>query len=165
MKKEDKQFYIKVNGEEISVSEEIYRAYKNPVWAENKRKQRMVKCRVDKYHRCNKCCEKCGYYLNGGNMTGSVLSIEGNPDLDALAIADPYDLEEAIVLRTTLKVLWEELDEFMPDDGLRIAELLLAHKKQKDIAAILGIPVQTLQYKIRKVNKFVIDYLNKFEIY
>ena len=36
---ENKQFYIKINGEPIEVTEEIYRAYKRPAWAEKKRRE------------------------------------------------------------------------------------------------------------------------------
>jgi len=36
---ESKQFYIKIDGEPIAVTEDVYRAYKRPFWAERKRNQ------------------------------------------------------------------------------------------------------------------------------
>jgi len=34
-----KQFYIKIDGQPVEVTGEVYRAYKRPVWAERKRRQ------------------------------------------------------------------------------------------------------------------------------
>ena len=34
-----KQFYIKIDDQPIEVTEEVYRAYKRPVWAERKRRE------------------------------------------------------------------------------------------------------------------------------
>ncbi|GHU62693.1 hypothetical protein AGMMS49983_04610 [Clostridia bacterium] len=34
------QRYIEIDGEQILVTEEVYRAYKRPLWAEHKRKER-----------------------------------------------------------------------------------------------------------------------------
>jgi len=39
-----KERYIKINGKEIPVTEEVYRAYKQPAWAEHKRKEREKRC-------------------------------------------------------------------------------------------------------------------------
>ncbi|MFC5543312.1 hypothetical protein ACFPOH_16500 [Ureibacillus suwonensis] len=35
-----KEYYILIDGEKVPVSEEVYRAFKRPVWAEKKRRQR-----------------------------------------------------------------------------------------------------------------------------
>lgn len=34
----DKEYYVTINGERIPVSEEVYRAYKQPLWKERKRR-------------------------------------------------------------------------------------------------------------------------------
>ena len=41
-----KERYIKINGKEIPVTEEVYRAYKQPAWAEHKRKEREMRCYI-----------------------------------------------------------------------------------------------------------------------
>jgi hypothetical protein len=38
----EKQFYLTINGKEITVTEEVYRAYKRPIWREKKRIQKAV---------------------------------------------------------------------------------------------------------------------------
>jgi hypothetical protein len=40
---ETKQYYLTIDGQEVKVSEEVYRAYKRPIWAEHKRKEREKK--------------------------------------------------------------------------------------------------------------------------
>lgn len=34
----DKEYYVTINGERITVSEEVYRAYRQPAWREHKRR-------------------------------------------------------------------------------------------------------------------------------
>jgi len=34
-----KQFYVQVDGQSVEVTEEVYRAYKRPVWTERKRRE------------------------------------------------------------------------------------------------------------------------------
>ncbi|MGR6837021.1 hypothetical protein [Syntrophomonas erecta] len=41
---ETKQYYLTIDGQEVKVSEEVYRAYKRPIWAEHKRKEREKRC-------------------------------------------------------------------------------------------------------------------------
>lgn len=159
-----KEFYLMIEGKKVYVTEEVYRAYKNPIWKEKKEKQRMMRCRGAKGKRCNGKCQRCEYFLKGGD-TGSTLSLEGLSEAGAPDIADPFNVENAVIYKLMLKTLFEELEEFMPDHGREIAELMIAREKQKDIAEHLGIPVQTLQYKVKKISKFVIDFLDKNGMY
>jgi hypothetical protein len=34
-----KEYFVVIDGEKVPVSEEVYRAYKRPLWAERKRRQ------------------------------------------------------------------------------------------------------------------------------
>jgi len=38
------QRYIEIDGQQIPVTEESYRVYKRPAWAEHKRKEREKRC-------------------------------------------------------------------------------------------------------------------------
>ena len=48
MEKKGKKYTLKVNGKEVEVSEEIYRAYIRPVQAEQRQKRRDWKCKLIK---------------------------------------------------------------------------------------------------------------------
>ena len=58
------------------VSEEVYRAYKRPIWAEHKRNDRQKLCQVSDgkggLKRCIEDCSKCNH-----TKEGSVLSLDG----------------------------------------------------------------------------------------
>ena len=48
-----KKFYVTVDGLDVEVTEEVYRAYKQPLWSEHKRIERSQKCNLGK-KRCDK---------------------------------------------------------------------------------------------------------------
>ena len=39
---DNQQRYIEIEGQQIPVTEEVYRAYKRPAWAEHKRQEREI---------------------------------------------------------------------------------------------------------------------------
>ena len=53
---ETKDYYICIKGEKVPVTEEVYRAYCRPVWAEKKRKEREQRCRNADGSRCAGDC-------------------------------------------------------------------------------------------------------------
>ncbi len=46
MENNGKRFYLTIRGQEVEVSEEVYRAYIQPVRAERRRKQRAFRCKI-----------------------------------------------------------------------------------------------------------------------
>ena len=46
--KSSKEYYLTIDGQKIPVTEDVYRAYKQPVWAERKRQERDKRCLVSK---------------------------------------------------------------------------------------------------------------------
>ena len=88
-----KKYIIKVRGEEVEVSEEVYRAYIRPIRAEQRRKRREWKCnRISKngghYIRCKDSCESCPYYQSGNNALGNKLSLDRMSE-DGVDLEDP----------------------------------------------------------------------------
>jgi len=65
----DRPYYLDIDGKRIFVSEEVYRAYKQPLWAEHKRKERESRCQVSNgrggLKRCNDDCSTCPFSKNG----------------------------------------------------------------------------------------------------
>lgn len=67
--KEQKQYYVIVNGQKVEVTEEVYRAYVRPVRAQQRTEKRNKRCKVKGERfglvRCNGDCSKCEYAKSG----------------------------------------------------------------------------------------------------
>jgi len=86
----DKKLYIEIDVEQIPVTEEVYRAYKRPLWAEHKRKERAKRCRDENGNRCKKSCRECSKLRDGSD-----LSLEKFTD-DGFEIASSVDVAELV---------------------------------------------------------------------
>ncbi len=80
MENKNKRFYLTIRGQEVEVSEEVYREYKRPDRAERKRKQRMWRCLIPRekasksfLKRCTHDCSNCPY---GRQAKNSVVSLD-----------------------------------------------------------------------------------------
>ena len=84
MENNGKRFYLTIRGQEVEVSEEVYRAYIQPVRAERRRKQRAFRCKIKgkkgNLVRCQKDCRECPYALSGHNALGNNLSLDRMKD-------------------------------------------------------------------------------------
>lgn len=91
-----KEYYIEVNGEKIPVTEEVYRAYYRPVWAEHKREERRRKCRLLNGTRCSKKCSECTMMKNGSDLSLDSLDedigFETQSDYDVAGIFEKQEL-------------------------------------------------------------------------
>lgn len=129
---ENKQFYIEIDGRKVPVSEEVYRAYKRPLWAEHKRRERATRCRNSNGNRCTDDCSQCSR-----QRTGSVLSLDKLTE-DGFDIAAPIDFTQLIEDQEVLEALHIALDELEPLDR-QIVDLFSAGKSERDIAAVVGM--------------------------
>ena len=101
---ESKEYYVIIDGQQVPVTEEVYRAYMRPVWAEQKRQERSKRCRVDGV-RCTGDCSQCPH-----QRTGSVVSLDQPAD-DGYHPADTQaDIEEIVAGRIMLEDLFRALD-------------------------------------------------------
>ncbi len=140
-----KEYYIEIEGQEISVSEEVYRAYKRPVWTEHKRKERSKRCIGKNGIRCTGDCSKCDK-----QRIGSILSLDAFEE-DGFELSDPSPEPADIVAdKLLLEELFKALDELDPDSR-RICELIAQGATEREIAAVLGIHQSTLNYRKRKL--------------
>lgn len=94
---------LKIDGQQIPVTEEVYRAYKQPLWAEHKRKERKKRCITGNgkggTKRCTKDCRTCEK-----KREGSILSLDKFAD-DGYEVTDTVDLFELV----SDKLLLEQL--------------------------------------------------------
>ncbi|MCH3999334.1 MAG: sigma-70 family RNA polymerase sigma factor [Lachnospiraceae bacterium] len=142
MAKEAKKFFVVVDGKEVEVSEEVYRAYKQPLWREHKRIERSQKCNLGK-KRCDKKCDTCPYSKEGAPLSLDMMFEDG------LDVPGGSNLEDMIELKMTIEALHKALDQLAPDDRA-IIERFADGESDRQIADELDRPQTTVSYR-RKV--------------
>jgi RNA polymerase sigma factor (sigma-70 family) len=142
--KPTKEYYLPIDGQEIPVSEEVYRAYKRPLWAEHKRKEREKRCRDENGHRCTKDCSKCDK-----QRTGSVLSLDKFNE-EGFEVADSVDIAELVAEKLLLEELVAALNELDPQNR-RIAELYGEGLSEREIAAQVGLSQKGVNKRKTKI--------------
>jgi len=139
------QRFIRINGEQVSVSEEVYRAYKRPLWAERKQQERQKRCIGKNGNRCTEDCSKCPFSRSGGT-----LSIEQFAE-DGVDIPDPSDIDEVIAYKLLLEQLGAALIELEPDERSLIDALFYKERAERDYATELGMSHQAVGKRKQKV--------------
>lgn len=119
-----KDYYIVINGEKIAVSEEVYRAYKQPVWRESKR----AKARAD-----------MEYSYSGMLEDGFEIASD-----DAL-------VEDIVTDKLVLDMLLAALDELNDDDRRLIDALYYREQTERDVEKETGIPQTTINYQKKRI--------------
>lgn len=147
---------IEIDGQQIPVSEEVYRAYKRPLWAEHKRKEREKRCRDENGNRCTKSCKDCPKLHEG-----RILSLEKFAD-DGYDIPSPVDVAEIVAGQILLEQLSAALDELYPENR-KIADLFSAGKSEREIAAEVGLSQKGVNKRKIKIFAWLRESLEKFE--
>lgn len=144
------QFYINIDGQEVPVSEEVYRAYNRPNWAEDKRIERQKRCQISNgkggLKRCTEDCSKCSR-----TKDGSVLSLDRFEEESEFTARDQsQDIAEIVVERLILEELFKVLEELDPNSH-RICELIMEGHTKREIARIMSIPQSSFEYQFKKL--------------
>ena len=144
----ENQRYITINEQQIPVTEESYRAYKRPAWAERKRKEREKRCVISNGRggtkRCTDDCGKCDK-----QRTGSVLSLDKFTE-DGFEVADPVDIAELVADKLLFEELYAALEELDPDNR-RIMELFSIGKSEREIASDIGLSQKAINKRKTKL--------------
>jgi len=146
------QRFIEIDGEQIAVTEEVYRAYKRPVWNENKDRERESRCRTANGTRCT---EKC--WLCNKERTGKPLSLEQFVN-DGFEVPDYVDPLDDFIDKELVEELYAALDELEPEN-LQIIEFLFFDKlTERQTAERIGFS----QKGINKRKAKIIEQLKKY---
>jgi RNA polymerase sigma factor (sigma-70 family) len=152
--------YIKIDGKEIPVTEEVYRAYKRPAWAEHKRKEREKRCLISNgkggTKRCTSDCSQCTK-----QRTGSVLSLD-KFNADGFDVPDSINIDELVEDKLLLEELFAALDELDPENR-RITKLFSMGKTEREIAKDIGISQKTVNNRKPKIFAQLRDQLKNWE--
>ncbi len=143
------EYYITIEGQEITVTEEVYRAYKRPTWAEHKRNDRQKRCQVSDgrggLKRCRQDCSTCYRTKEGSILTLGELT-EKKHVLDTSEI----DVSDIVADKILLEQLYKVLDELDPK-SLRVCQLIMEGHSRREIARILEIPQSSFEYQFKKL--------------
>jgi RNA polymerase sigma factor (sigma-70 family) len=144
----ENQRYIPIDEQQIPVTEESYRAYKRPAWAERKRIEREKRCVISNgkggTKRCTGDCSKCNK-----QRTGSVLSLDKFAE-DGFDVADTIDISELVADKLLFKELYEALEELDPDSR-RIMKLYAVGKSEREIADAIGLSQKSINNRKKKL--------------
>lgn len=146
---ETKQYYLTIDGQEVTVSEEVYRAYKRPIWAEHKRNDRQKLCQVSDgkggLKRCTEDCSKCSR-----TKEGNVLSLDGLEEAGYSVEDRAQDVAEIVAEKVLLEELFKALEELDPNSH-HICKLLMEGCSKREIARIMSIPQSSFEYQFKKL--------------
>ena len=143
----------------VDATEEEYRVYMAPIWAEIKREDRdgrcMVKGKNGKLIRCPESnrCEGCKHFSEASRERNKPASLSVLMDEGAEPIAEG-SFEDDIIYETILEDLISMLTEIKPKYG-RIFRLLYDGATQQEMADELGIKQRTVSDDIKKIRSLV----------
>ena len=143
---ENRQFYIKVNGQNVPVSEEVYRAYVRPITSSQRTARRNSKCLVKGKRsglvRCKNDCSKCPYYSAGNKLLGGILSLDVLRD-DGKEEAATSDIERDLIEfeenNQRIAALYRAIEKLNERQQYIVREIYLYGKSQKEVCEVLGI--------------------------
>lgn len=146
--------YVEIDGEKIPVTEEVYRAYKRPLWTEHKRQEREKRCRDENGFRCTKDCRTCTKSRDGGDLSLDKLSDDG------LDIPDSGDITELVADKLILEQLVAVLDDLEPDERSLIDAIFFQNRTEREYAAEIGISHQAVGKRKNKVIEKLRELMN-----
>jgi len=143
----------------FDVTEDEYKAYMEPIWAEIKREDRngrcMVKGRNGKLICCPEFnhCEECEHFSEVCREMNKSVSLSFLMD-DGAESAAEGSFEDDVIYETLLEDLIAMLVEIKPKYG-RIFRLLYDGATQQEMADELGIKQRTVSNDIKKIRSIV----------
>ena len=143
----------------VDATEEEYKAYMEPVWAEQKREDRGGRCRIKgkngKLIRCpeSKKCEECPYFSEASRERNKPASLSVLMEEGAEPVTEDT-FEDDVIYEMLLEELIKMLTEIKPKYG-RIFRMLYDGEKQQAIADELGIKQRTVSDDIKKIRSLV----------
>ena len=155
--KEQKKFYVTVNGQKVEVSEEVYRAYVRPVRAQQRTEKRNRRCKVKGARlglvRCKGNCSECEYAKSGKTFGGVEQSLESLFEA-GFEVASELDLEADLLAAEERNEQMEKLHSAIACLTERqqylIREIYFNGRTQGEIVAETGAAKQAVSNAVRR---------------
>jgi len=119
-----KAFYIQIDDQKVSVTEEIYRAFKRPVWTERKRRAIRVK-----RERSLETFSAGGFEISSDNPL----------------------VEKVVTDKLLLEALMSALDKLTDNERSLIDALFFQGKSEREVARVLGISQPAVHKKRNRI--------------
>jgi RNA polymerase sigma factor (sigma-70 family) len=154
------KFYLTIKGERISVSEDVYRAYVNPIRAEQRKKRHEWKCKVVSkkgkfYSRCNLKCESCPYYLSGKNALGNKFSLDKLMDAGIDVEDKQMDLEGSYIeveeRKDKIKKLNTAISLLTPRQREMLRKIYFEDRANEEVAEFYGITNSAVSHAMDRI--------------
>lgn len=158
------RFFIPVDETSIEVSEEVYRAYYQPIWNTRYHAQKNGECRCTKAQlwKCDGVCPGCSFYTAKKKV--SIDTTIGGEDDELIlgdTLADDAPTPDSILMdKELLDALYAELNRLDPE-GKHICELLMYHS-EREAADIMGMARSTFKRHWAKIQAELQDKLKDY---
>ena len=160
MEQEAKEFYVKINGEIIPVTEEVYRAYVRPLRSEKKRIAREKRCIIEKradgkrkYVRCEEKCSICPYAYEGKNLTDHLPMVVSLENLGFEINDETQDVETQFDISEENKKLYEAIAKLTPRQQEMVKMIYFEGMAEQEVANHYGITQQAVNNAVKKILK------------
>ena len=163
MKNNERKFFIPVNGTLVEVSEDVYRAYYQPIWNTRYHAQRNGECHITKSRMwlCDGICPGCPFQTCGRSISLETPIGDGDITVGDTLQDDSPSPESIFLNRELIAALYKELDNLDPE-GKRICELIMQGKTEREIAACTGKSHSTVNYHKNKIFSHLREALKDF---
>lgn len=151
----NQQRYVMIDGKQIAVTEEVYLAYKRPLWAEHKRRERESICQYRDSERCTRVCRLCDK-----ECTSRMLSLERFAE-EGFEISDPVDTAELVENKLLVDALHTALNK-LDAENLQIANLFSAGLTEREIAVEVGLSQKGVNKRKQKIFELLREQLKDF---
>ena len=148
----EKQFYLTIKGTKVEVTEEVYRAYKQPLWREDRNKRNRYKCRNGQGVRCNRKCTECDYARFKEGPQGNDLSLDGLIDDQMTDDGLVYDGFEKFVAMLEASQIRKEILKMDAADQC-ILKLLGEGYTQAEAAKHMGVSAMAVCKRVKKIRE------------
>ena len=147
-----KQFYLMINGTKVDVTEEVYRAYVQPLWREDRNKRNRYKCRDGQGVRCKGNCSKCNFARFKEGPQGNDLSLDGLIEDQMTDDGLTYDGFEKFVAMMEASQIRKEVMK-MDEIDRQILAALGEGYSQADAARRIGISAVAVHKRLKKIKE------------
>ncbi|OLS02591.1 sigma factor-like helix-turn-helix DNA-binding protein [Tissierella creatinophila] len=148
--------FIEIDGEKVPVSEEVYKAYMQPVWREQKRIQRAYKDlneMDDPFAGSGKILKQS----NAGNGSGLhhikmglPLSLNQAREEQGFEAKSETNVEEEVAYKILLDELLNILDELNDKDSKAMKLVLIEGLSEREVAKEIGMSRKTVNNRKKK---------------
>ncbi len=148
----NKEYFVIVDGEKVIVTEEVYRAYMQPVWREERNTRNRWRCRDARGVRCKGDCLRCEIARIGNGATGNDLSLERMVENEDPEFATVPDVADVVIMREQIRKIMEAVT-MMSSFDQTIVDMLIDGYTQEECSKRLGISHQAVSKRVAAIRK------------